>query len=142
MWRTIHASALLKNLGLGLNFQPCSEDCFLSGCLQSVSKTHLKISLRITHRFQCLTVTGPNKKCLQLLGPPITRQKIETEQSVDILNHNWNNACHQNFSKWMQLRLVSPIDSNLLTLLHQTQKCLLSIDQPKREWKVEQSVPP
>ena len=31
MWQTKYASAELKNLGLGLNFRPCSEGYFLSG---------------------------------------------------------------------------------------------------------------
>ena len=31
MWKTKYASALPKNLGLGLNFRPCSEGYFLSG---------------------------------------------------------------------------------------------------------------
>jgi hypothetical protein len=30
MWRTKYASAVPKNLGLGLNFQQCSEGNFLS----------------------------------------------------------------------------------------------------------------
>ena len=29
MWQTKYASAVPKNLGLGLNFRPCSEDYFL-----------------------------------------------------------------------------------------------------------------
>ena len=37
MWQTKYASAVPKNLGLGLNFRPCSEDQFLSGQSQSVS---------------------------------------------------------------------------------------------------------
>ena len=36
MWQTKYASAVPKNLGLGLNFRPCSEGYFLSGYLQSV----------------------------------------------------------------------------------------------------------
>ena len=36
MWQTKYASAVPKNLGLGLNFRLCSEGYFLSGCLQSV----------------------------------------------------------------------------------------------------------
>ena len=31
MWQTKYASAVSKNLGLGLNFRPCSEGYFLSG---------------------------------------------------------------------------------------------------------------
>jgi hypothetical protein len=30
MWQKKYASAVTKNLGLGLNFRPCSEGCFLS----------------------------------------------------------------------------------------------------------------
>jgi hypothetical protein len=30
MWQTKYASAVPKNLGLGLNFWPCSESCFRS----------------------------------------------------------------------------------------------------------------
>ena len=36
MWQTKYASAVPKNLGLGLNFRPCSEGYFLSGCPLSV----------------------------------------------------------------------------------------------------------
>ena len=32
MWQTKYALAVPKNLGFGLNFRPCSEDYFLSGC--------------------------------------------------------------------------------------------------------------
>ena len=38
MWQTKYASAVHKNLGLGLNFRPCSEGYFLSGRPQSVSR--------------------------------------------------------------------------------------------------------
>ena len=31
MWQTKYAAAIPKNLGLGLNFWPCSEGYFLSG---------------------------------------------------------------------------------------------------------------
>ena len=31
MWQTKYAAAIPKNLGLGLNFRPCSEGYFLSG---------------------------------------------------------------------------------------------------------------
>ena len=36
MWQTKYAAAIPKNLGLGLNFRPCSEHYFLSGSPQSV----------------------------------------------------------------------------------------------------------
>ena len=36
MWQTKPASAVLKNLGLGLNFRPCGERYFLSGRPQFV----------------------------------------------------------------------------------------------------------
>ena len=36
MWQTKYASSITENLGVGLNFRPCSEGYFLSGCLQSV----------------------------------------------------------------------------------------------------------
>ena len=32
MWQTKYASDVHKNLGLGLDFRPCSEDHFLTGC--------------------------------------------------------------------------------------------------------------
>ena len=31
MWQTKYALAVPKNLGLGLNFRPCSEGYFFSG---------------------------------------------------------------------------------------------------------------
>ena len=31
MWQTKYASAVQKNLGLGLNFRPCREGYFFSG---------------------------------------------------------------------------------------------------------------
>ena len=39
MWQTKCASAVPKNLGLGLNFWPCSEGFFLSGCPQSMHQS-------------------------------------------------------------------------------------------------------
>ena len=36
MWQTKYASAVPINLGLGLDFQPCSEGDFLTGRPQSV----------------------------------------------------------------------------------------------------------
>ena len=32
MWQTKYAAAIPKNLGVGVNFRPCSEGYFLSGC--------------------------------------------------------------------------------------------------------------
>ena len=31
MWQTKYASAVSKNLGVGVNFRPCSEGYFLTG---------------------------------------------------------------------------------------------------------------
>ena len=39
MWQTKYAAAIPKNLGLGLNFRPCSEGYFLSGRPLSVQCT-------------------------------------------------------------------------------------------------------
>ena len=50
MWQTKYASAAPKNLGVGVNFWPCSEGYFLSGRPQSVSKTILLLGLKL----QCL----------------------------------------------------------------------------------------
>ena len=36
MWQTKYAAAIPKNLGVGMNFLPCSEGYFLSGRPQSV----------------------------------------------------------------------------------------------------------
>ena len=36
MWQTKYAATIPKNLGVGVNFRPCSEGYFLSGCPQSV----------------------------------------------------------------------------------------------------------
>ena len=36
MWQTKYASAVPKNLVVGVNFRPCSEDYFLSGRPKSV----------------------------------------------------------------------------------------------------------
>ena len=38
MWQTKYASAVPKNLGLGLNLRLCSEGYFLSGLPSKVSK--------------------------------------------------------------------------------------------------------
>ena len=43
MWQTKYAFALPKNLGVGVNFRPCSEGYFLSGCPQSVPCTYIKL---------------------------------------------------------------------------------------------------
>ena len=40
MWQTKYASAVPKNLGLGLNFRSCSEDYFLSGHPWSVGRNN------------------------------------------------------------------------------------------------------
>ena len=37
MWQTKYASAVPKNLGVGVNFWPCSEGYFLSGRPYSVA---------------------------------------------------------------------------------------------------------
>ena len=44
MWQTKYAAAVPKNLGVGVNFRPCSEGYFLSGRPQSVDKSKVKIS--------------------------------------------------------------------------------------------------
>ena len=38
MWQTKYAAAIPKNLGVGVNFRPCSEGYFLSGRPQSVTR--------------------------------------------------------------------------------------------------------
>ena len=38
MWQTKYASAIPKNLGVGVDFRPCSEGDFLTGRPQSVIK--------------------------------------------------------------------------------------------------------
>ena len=38
MWQTKYALAVPKNLGVGVNFRPCSEGYFLSGRPQSVNR--------------------------------------------------------------------------------------------------------
>ena len=42
MWQTKYASAVPKNLGVGVNFRQCSEGYFLSGRPQSVGETDAK----------------------------------------------------------------------------------------------------
>ena len=51
MWQTKYASAVPKNLGVGVNFRPCSEDYFLSGRPQSVVVliTYAFVFLNRTH---------------------------------------------------------------------------------------------
>ena len=39
MWQTKYALAVPKNLGVGVDFWPCSEGDFLTGRLQSVLRT-------------------------------------------------------------------------------------------------------
>ena len=39
MWQTKYALAIPKNLGVGVNFRPCSKGYFLSGRPQSVCRT-------------------------------------------------------------------------------------------------------
>ena len=41
MWQTKYAATIPKNLGVGVNFRPCSEGYFLSGRPQSVALPHL-----------------------------------------------------------------------------------------------------
>ena len=42
MWQTKYAAAIPKNLGVGVNFWPCSEGYFLSGPPQSVGNKFWK----------------------------------------------------------------------------------------------------
>ena len=64
MWQTKYASAVPKNLGLGLNFQPCREGYFLSGRPQSVEapmfcfliKLHFGLNSQFVH---CTQLKAP-----------------------------------------------------------------------------------
>ena len=47
MWQTKYALAVPENLGVELNFRPCSEGDFLTGRPQSVFKSKLEKGLRI-----------------------------------------------------------------------------------------------
>ena len=54
MWQTRYALAVPKNLGLGLNFRPCSKGYFFSGCPQSVPFNKLPCKkLKKAHGRQC-----------------------------------------------------------------------------------------
>ena len=55
MWQTKYAAAIPKNLGLGLNFWPCSEGYFLSGRPQSVLLTILSPFLVLDYQ-SCLLI--------------------------------------------------------------------------------------
>ena len=47
MWQTKYASAVPKNLGLGLNFRPCSKGYFLSGRGWCYTSTPRSINFRV-----------------------------------------------------------------------------------------------
>ena len=49
MRQTKYASAVPKNLGLGLNFRPCSEDYFLYWRPLSVKKTNERTLTLLIH---------------------------------------------------------------------------------------------
>jgi hypothetical protein len=56
MWQTKYASAVPNNLGLGLNFWPCSEGYFLSSVTKNCSDLSLfeQIVPVISKNFQIL----------------------------------------------------------------------------------------
>ena len=62
MWQTKYASAVPKNFGVGMDFQPCSEGNFLTECPYSVALLMLKalvfkeevLSEHYTHLFRSL----------------------------------------------------------------------------------------
>ena len=47
MWQTKYAAAIPKNLGVGVNFRPCSEGYFLSGRPESVLCTIALIECKL-----------------------------------------------------------------------------------------------
>ena len=47
MWQTKYASAIPKNLGLGLNFRPCSEGYLLSGSPLSLIDQNKKLEIKV-----------------------------------------------------------------------------------------------
>ena len=55
MWQTKYAATIPKNLGLGLNFGPCSEGYFLSGRPYSVVP---RISGQMEEQFIILCYLG------------------------------------------------------------------------------------
>ena len=57
MWQTKYASAVPKNLGVGLDFRLCSEDDFLTRRLQSVSEI---ISVLLSREITFILVTMLN----------------------------------------------------------------------------------
>ena len=62
MWQTKYASAVPMNLGVGMDFRPCSEGNFLTECPYSVAMLMLKalvfkeevLSEHYTHLFRSL----------------------------------------------------------------------------------------
>ena len=51
MWQTKYASVVPKNLGVGVDFRPCSEGDFLTGRLYSVS-----VAIQHIHPYSIYTV--------------------------------------------------------------------------------------
>ena len=47
MWQTNYASAVPKNLGVGVDFRPCSEGNFLTGRPQSLAMGNPWLNLRV-----------------------------------------------------------------------------------------------
>ena len=82
MWQTKNALAVPKNLGLGLNFWPCSEGYFLSGRPQSVS-----ISINFHY-------SGPQKA--QLVDPEF---KIQVTREVQNIQTRVGTPCNITNSK-------------------------------------------
>jgi hypothetical protein len=57
MWQTKYALVVLENLGVGVNFRPCSEGSFLSGHPWSVS--------------QSISISQPSKLAITVVQPRI-----------------------------------------------------------------------
>ena len=68
MWQTKYSSVVPKNLGLGFNFQPCSEGYFFSGRPQSVQKSK-DIICQLANRSIdfCLKMDGSDLKIICVL---------------------------------------------------------------------------
>ena len=90
MWQTKYASAVPKNLGVGVSFGPCSEDYFLSWRPQSVSILIGQPKLFLFHKVQKIglsyrflfrkQICSVNKKA-EIVNLRVRRPKQPTDYS-------------------------------------------------------------
>ena len=140
MWQTKYASAVPKNLGLGLNFRPCSEGHFLSGCPLSVVKT---IDIRVYPFFMHNILFTTDVLSSSSLSASQLGSRQASRQTICYLQPYWEmqiSSTTGTFSYWHKIkRWTMSILSNhfpILYPLHSKKglfiiECWFSLDSKK-----------